>query len=197
MPTAYTAAIDEDISFERFVMRCARAMGACIMLRDESLDVEIPESFKASEYNLKELQKAEIELAKLQQISIKDADKEAKKEYDAEVIIAKEFTDRKNALKAKYQKMLRRVYVWQVPSEDHVGLKEFMIKQIQESIDFDCNTNYYTENIPKLKSGIEWLNSKIKRTFNDINYHTNAQMKKEELTISRNLWLKQLRDSLS
>ncbi|KKK60691.1 hypothetical protein LCGC14_3021870, partial [marine sediment metagenome] len=30
MPTGYTACIKDGISFEKFVMQCARAMGACV-----------------------------------------------------------------------------------------------------------------------------------------------------------------------
>jgi hypothetical protein len=37
MPTGYTAAIKDGISFEKFVWDCARGMGALVMMRDEPL----------------------------------------------------------------------------------------------------------------------------------------------------------------
>lgn len=35
MPTGYTADIKDGIDFKTYAMNCARAFGACVMLRDE------------------------------------------------------------------------------------------------------------------------------------------------------------------
>jgi hypothetical protein len=56
MPTGYTAKLmEEGQSFPEFAMRCARNFGALIMMRDESLDVPIPEQFEPSDYYRKKL----------------------------------------------------------------------------------------------------------------------------------------------
>jgi hypothetical protein len=47
MPTGYTAAIGEGIEFDKFVMQCARAMGACVMMRDEPIGPKLREDMKA------------------------------------------------------------------------------------------------------------------------------------------------------
>ena len=46
-------------------MDCARAFGACIMMRDESVDAPIPEEFKPSTYHIEELEKAKSDLKKV------------------------------------------------------------------------------------------------------------------------------------
>lgn len=54
--------------------------------------------------------------------------------------------------------MLDQVQLWQPPTDDHMGLKEFMIQQIEESIKFDC-ASYAEDRVSmiRLLSGDEWL----------------------------------------
>ena len=65
MPTGYTATLmEKGQDFPDFVLLCARAMGATIMLRDEPLDAPIPE-FQPSDYSAKQLEESKEELARL------------------------------------------------------------------------------------------------------------------------------------
>ena len=50
MPTEYTDAIADGISFNDFMMKCARGMGALIMMSDEPSDAPILEQFEPSDY---------------------------------------------------------------------------------------------------------------------------------------------------
>src|SRR5688572_14375055 len=51
MPTGYTSTLmEKGQSFPEFTMLCARAFGALIEMRDESLDATIPEKFEPSDY---------------------------------------------------------------------------------------------------------------------------------------------------
>ncbi|VTR91619.1 unnamed protein product [Gemmata massiliana] len=45
--------------------------------------------------------------------------------------------------------MLEHVRAWEPPSTDHENLKQFMIDQLRESIDFDCRGEY-REPLPAL-----------------------------------------------
>ena len=66
MPTGYTAELmEKGEPFNRFVMRCARAFGALIDLRDAQMDAPIPEKFEPSDYHVKALAKALAELERL------------------------------------------------------------------------------------------------------------------------------------
>jgi len=40
MPTGYTNCIKDGVTFEQFVWKCARAMGALVMMRDEPSNVD-------------------------------------------------------------------------------------------------------------------------------------------------------------
>ncbi len=49
MPTGYTHLIEEGCNLEEFVWACARAFGACVMMRDDSVDKPVPEKFEPSD----------------------------------------------------------------------------------------------------------------------------------------------------
>lgn len=63
MPTGYTADLTLDTPFERFAMRCARAMGACVMMRDDPMDAPIPDKWEPDDYYRKRLEDAKAKLA--------------------------------------------------------------------------------------------------------------------------------------
>lgn len=65
MPTGYTADVADGkiTDFVEYALQCARAFGACIMLRDEPISSEIPE-FQPSDYNANALAEAEKTLSR-------------------------------------------------------------------------------------------------------------------------------------
>ena len=72
MPTGYTADIKDGISFQTYALNCARAFGACVMLRDEPGD-----------YHLKAMEKARNALAKLESLTHEKCVLEAARAWDA------------------------------------------------------------------------------------------------------------------
>lgn len=50
MPTGYTAAIKDGITFQEYALSCARAFGALISMREESSDAPIPDALEMSPY---------------------------------------------------------------------------------------------------------------------------------------------------
>src|ERR1700759_3469611 len=69
MPTGYTYTIEQGCSFEEYVWGCARAFGACVMMRDDPADKPIPEKFEASDWNAKRLEEAKAERARLDRLT--------------------------------------------------------------------------------------------------------------------------------
>jgi len=66
MPTGYTATLmEKNQTFPEFIMGCARAFGALIMMRDDPNDATIPDKFEPSDYHAKGIIKAREKLAKL------------------------------------------------------------------------------------------------------------------------------------
>jgi hypothetical protein len=196
MPTGYTANIEKGISFKEYAMGCARAFGACIEMRDSSKDTPIPEEFPVSDHNLLELKDAKLRLALLKKMSVSDAQKEAKEEYEYSVKTKDRMLKVKTEVLKKYEKMLEEVNKWRAPSPDHIEFKEFMVSQIRDSINWDCSTKYVLEIKPKLESGKEWLKRNIKIAEDDIAHHTKKHNEEVERVKGRNQWIKQLRESL-
>jgi len=196
MPTGYTAAIKDGISFETFVMDCARAFGACVTMRDDPKDKPIP-TFETSSYNQVQLKEAKKRLAELKEMTPFDAVQGANAEYDLIIANAKKGIEVDLALKEAYLSMLSEVRKWTPPTPDHVGLRDFMVEQIESSIKFDCNRTWHTKALNSKKlTGEEWIAEEFAKTYLNIDYHTGEQKKEEERVSGRNKWVDDLRRSL-
>ncbi len=193
MPTGYTAPIMDGITFEQFILSCARAFGALVTMRDEPNDAPIPDEFQASDYHVKALEKANVELIEFQALTTKDYEVKAKEEFDQAIT---RYNERKVAMEIQrnqYQSMLSKVKLWVPPSSEHEGLKKFMIEQIESSIKFDC----YKPDIPTLSTPEEWANNKLQSISWSIDYHTKENSKEIKRNASRNKWISELKSSLN
>jgi hypothetical protein len=195
MPTGYTADIAEDITFNQYVWSCARAFGALVMMRDDPTGTPIPERFEPSDWSVKALAKAKDRLATLQAMSPEAIEANARQDYKDALARHAERKAEYQALRRKYEAMLAQVRAWTSPSKDHDGLKEFMEKQITESIDWDCNESHLAA--PEVQSASVWLTEQIGAAERDIAYHTKAHAEEIERTENRNQWLKALRESVA
>lgn len=196
MPTGYTAAIAEGVTFERFALNCARAFGACIMMRDDDSSAEIPEQFEPSDYNLKSLEKDRKALDKVSRMTPKQCAAAAQKEYGEAVARRNEALKEGDELRLKYEAMLKQVQGWDPPTPDHVNMKEFMVKQIEDSIPWDCDQSYYRDNVPVLLPAEDWRQQQIKSLSKSIAQHERGHAEEVARVKGRNAWIKALRDSL-
>lgn len=197
MATGYTSKIEDGATFKQFIMGCARAFGALIDMRDDPHDAEIPKEFKVSGYHSNALKTVETELAAIKQITPAQAEVRAKQKFDNETLANNNRIGQKQDLKRKYEAMLTKAKAWQPPSSDHEGLKTFMIEQIKSSIKFDCDTKYDLDRPPvALLTPTEWLAKETKRIESDVDYHKKHHQEEVDRVAGRNLWVKQLRDSL-
>lgn len=119
MPTGYTASIKDGITFEEFALDCARAFGACITMRDDSMSKPIPDSFEPSDYHKKALAQEKSNLTRLNSMTIAEAEVVAKAEYDREIKRIKKSLRESKDLMAKYSDMMRQVEAWQPPTSEH------------------------------------------------------------------------------
>lgn len=195
MPTGYTAAIKDGISFEEFTMSCAKAFGACVTMRDDSTGIPIPEKFEPSDYDQKKLVELRCELEQLCQFTSEDTDKIALAEWKSEEERRLDSLKENADLRNKYETMLAQVKAWIAPTPDHDGLHKFMCEQITESIKWDCSEDYYREPVARL-TGQQWLNKRKDFILQSIDYHTKSNADEIERVNSRNEWVKALRDSL-
>ena len=197
MPTGYTAAIENGISLRQFILSCARAMGACIMQRDDPMD-ELPKKREPTDYHAKHIAEAGVAPAEIKAMSDDVAYAKATEEHKNELESIESGIRKNNELKAKYENMLARVRSWEPPTTEHQGLKDFMAEQIIESIRFDCAGSYYRDRAKELKclSGSEWKDKEIKRALHDLDYHQREHNEEIARCRSQNEWIEQLYKSL-
>lgn len=195
MPTGYTSAIADGISFQEYALSCARAFGALIEMRDEPASTPIPESFVPSDYHQKALEKAHKRLDVVLVMTPEEIDIEAGVAHRAAMTSYRERLERAASLRAKYDAMLVSVRAYKAPTPDHVEYKAFMEQQILESIKFDCNTKYDTE--PVCESPDQWYESTVQQLRDDVAYYEEHQRQEVERVHGRNQWVKTLRESLA
>lgn len=196
MPTGYTACIKDGISFEKFVMQCARAMGACVTMRDEPSNKSIPDEFKPSSYYIDRLKETKKELNELKKLSLAELEQKARSKYWTELKEKEKAIKKNNKLRQKYNDMLIKVRKWKVPTNEHMGLREFMVKQIETSILSDCSNSYYKEQNIHLLSRQEYFKEQHAKLLKDIIYHSKENIDEIERVAQRNNWIKELRESL-
>lgn len=192
MPSGYTADVmDGKIDFPTFALRCARAFGATIMQRDENTS-NPPRHREYSDFYERMVKEDEAELARLAALS----DEEIEQEFQNEV----EETKKHNAdsvsiaaeRRVRYQDMIDKVNAWVPPTLDHIKMRDFMIKQLTESIDWDCNP-YQSESPANSK---DWIGERIKRLTQNLTRHRmNVEEEKERVRKS-NEWIDALYESL-
>lgn len=196
MPTGYTADINDGITFQTFAMNCARAFGACVELRDEPAGGDrIPDAFQPSDYHLKALEKARASLSELEAMTPADLERMASNDYDEaetrRVMRLKEIGEQR----AAYEAMLLKVNQWTPPTDEHQGLKDFMVEQITKSIDFDCSTSYHETPTVRV-DGASWAAARRQSLQRDVAYHTRQHAEEVERAASRTKWVADLRKSL-
>lgn len=137
MPTGYTAEVSNGTttSLCAFAIRCARAFGALAHMRDCPSDtpINVPQR---NGYDA-ELRDAEAHLATMRDVS----DKWIESLIERRHLEALEFEERYHrnvtVVRARYEAMLEKVTSWDAPPQLR-DLREFMLKQIRESIAWDC-----------------------------------------------------------
>ena len=200
MPTGYTASIEDGkiTSGKDFLMLCARAFGACIEMRDDSLTAPIPSKFTPSTYYKTRVEEAEENLNKLLSLTIADAQDQIDKEYQSNQRRCAKAIEKQEKIWQKYKDIREDVQRWKPPTPMHEELKKFALKQIDISCDGDGMIACWEEEmrIPKA-SPEEWLCARIKSEREDLKRCKEMWQEELEKTDEKNMWLSRLRESLS
>jgi hypothetical protein len=92
--------------------------------------------------------------------------------------------------------MLAQVEAWEPPTEDHVGLKDFMKEQLTSSIDFD--TGYDQEQYrPKRLTGEEFRAQRIAGIARSMSFTTEHLFGEEDRAGERTAWVQDLQQSIA
>lgn len=204
MPTGYTAGIiDGDIkTFEEYAKQCMRAFGATIHMRDESMNSEYEPRIPSSYYTdrIVELQKELDDLKNtsdeklLENIKSKYAEQ---KEYLAKKVLEKEKT------RTLLYKFLNTAINYNPPTEEHVGIKRFMIEQLEMTISSDCDTEYELTELKELKSltnniDVAQTREELTSSINEsLEYYQKEFNKELKRCTDSNLWVEHFLQSLA
>jgi hypothetical protein len=170
---------NEDVSLAGYLRRVARSMTDFVHMRDEPYDAQLTRRDLSRSYHAESIEKAKARLTELDGISLADAERMAKAEYDDEYRDWRERKHKNEELRRRYESMVEKVEAWDCP-EQIAYMKEHALKYLRESIDFDCH-DYEGPHFgpPKRKLGPDWLRDQRERATHDIDYHT-AEVAKQE-----------------
>jgi hypothetical protein len=94
--------------------------------------------------------------------------------------------------------MLDKVKAWTPPSFEHIGLRDFMIQQIKDSIKWDCDLGYHERLLTEMSviTFEEWKKTALDDARRHVCYYTDELAKATTREAGRVVWLQQLIDSL-
>jgi hypothetical protein len=156
MPTGYTADLydGKDVSFRDFVLRCSRAMGAAVMLRDDGPEVvPTPENVSPNtSYTQRRLAEAKGEFEKWKNLVGPGLLAETESFNAKQRQARKGDEEKRERIANAYTSMIEQVEAWDPPTPDHEPLKEFMLQQLRNSLKFDASPTdpkWYAEYTPQ------------------------------------------------
>lgn len=197
MPTAYTQGIvDGKLNFEQFLLLCCRNFGACIEMRDNSLDAPIPEKFEPSDYHVKSLAQSEAELTRLLEMNNEERiafgeqkQRESIESYELGLASRRLENGRLAAIREEAEQ-------WEPPTKEHNGLKDFMLQQIDCSMN---NESFWLRGIEEAKaqSPMNFYAKAVKDAEFRIEYDRKAIKDEKALATGRTEWIKAVRDSIN
>ncbi len=194
MPTGYTANIEKGITFNEFVLGCARSFGALIDMRDEPNGTPIPDEFIPNDYHYKEAEIRKDKLCLFDTFTLEDAQRQIDIEHKKALEYNERYINNKNLLKWKYEDMLAKAKAWEAPTPEHEGLKKFMIEQITTSIEWDCGD--YRNPIKPPLDPETWIKEERQHIIEQIEYHEKKYSEEIKRCKERSAWVKELKKSL-
>jgi hypothetical protein len=200
MPTGYTSELyaGKDVTFEHFALRCARGMGVAIELRDEPLEVPLPDEFVIGTYETERALEAQLKLAEAYARTPDDwAALELKSRTEANEAYEKSLAE-SDALRDRYEAMLAEVNDWEPPTEEHEGLKAFMVEQLTSSIKLDTDYSYsWFQKDAEPRTWEQYRRDQLVKLHAEKKWAEQALREEEARVAGRNAWVRALRESLA
>lgn len=193
MPTGYTykVASGEITDFADFAKTCARAFGAAIHQRDDEADAPLKLTIERSGYYPRRLAEKREELTRWQTMPAEQVYRAREEKYQADLAYYRERLAEVERNIRRYRDMQEKVRLWQPPTPEHTGIKDFMLDQLNVSIQGE-----YAPDPPRtdvLAVPIEkYRASQIEQIKGEIAYHEEAIIKDEQGCAKSEAWLRAL-----
>lgn len=195
MPTGYTAKVEDGTVTELrdYMLICACAFGALIMMRDEPMDAPIPEKFEADTRYYDE--KIAVVTKELSRIAALSADEALTESLAANNEIRRLHREAQNAdyLRLdRHRAMAEKVSAWTPPTPEHVEYKTFMLQQLEVSSQWLGSKR----DLLPLSIGEAWRHERLADLAHELAYSTKSRAEEIERAAGRQKWLDDLRASL-
>ena len=168
-------------------------MGACVHMREDSLDALLPQVIKPDPYNKIKWHEAEDKLQKLKLLTATEIADRCVEFNQKQATHDEEYRTKEAAIEQRYRKMLAQVEAWTPPSPEHVRFKEFMIEQLNTGGVLNCD---YERPKFEPKTPDQWILGEIESAEYDIRYHKEHWEKDQANAKMATEWLQQLYASL-
>lgn len=203
MPTGYTAGIlnGKIKTFKQFATQCIRAFGGAVHMRDDDWYAAYRPD-KVSDYYSKRVEDINKKINVLNKLSDKELIKNQKNELLNDRMKNIKTIVEKKEVNLKLKMFLDQAHQYEPPTPEHIGIKDFMIQQLTDTIDCDGNISYYEEKIKLIDEKLKNIDPiEIRKTFMDdyLDDLTRAQkyLKEEEERVNnRNEWSRQYLESI-
>lgn len=203
MPTGYTAGVVDGTtkSFNEFARRCARAFGATIHMRDDGFDAPYMKRAPSS-YHLDAINDAEEKLRNAIETSDEDIIETEHKRINESIKYHKEGIKKQDKAKKTLEEFLADAVNYIPPTEEHTGVKKFMIDQLTMTIESDCTSDYHARSLDELTKSLSNIDAKVIRlemiddANRDIKYHVDHYNEDVSLCEVANKWVEDYYNSL-
>jgi hypothetical protein len=195
MPTGYTAKVEsgETTELRDYILTCARAFGALIMMRDDPMDAPIPKKLEPdTRYYDERIASLTADIAKLSAMSSDDALTESLAANNEARRRHREFEAEDQLRLERHQAMAAMVEKWRPPTRDHVELKSFMLQQLEVS---SRHLGGHRE-LPDMPIGEEWRQKRLSDLKWQLENARENRDKEIERTAGRQAWIDALFASL-
>jgi len=195
MPTGYTSSVvDGQVTeFRDFALQCARAFGALVTMREDPWDTPIPDKIEPSSYYADQIKEDELQLKVVLSMTDAECDNAAVIEHNQQKARIENSLAKAQLENERICAMLEKVSAWGPPSPDHVEMKDFMLKQLNMSI----NDLQYYEKMSRKLDGREWREKTVNELKRKIEYNTKHHIDELNRAAKRTRWIQQLKESLS
>jgi hypothetical protein len=204
MPTGYTAGIidGEITTFEQFATQCTRAFGATIHMRDNPLDSPY-EPRTPSEHYVNSLQSQREKLEETKTMTDEAIVQDFETLLKDNLEYHEKGLEKDHANFEKLNSILESSKSWVPPTEEHEGLRNFMIEQIESTIKADGDLSYHINKIlqikQEMKDGIDpkvYREERIKEIEDRITYYEGEIQKELERCKRSNDWMDKFFESI-